>query len=320
MSEELVIGTRGSELALWQARRLRARLGGEAAGVRLEIVKTRGDARLDVPLDGGSLDKGAFTKELEEALLDGRVDLAVHSLKDLPTSLPEGLVQGPVPERADPGDVLLVREDALDESAPVLPLKEGALIGTGSPRRVALLKQARPDCRVPELFRGNVPTRKGKCVDGEVDAVVLARAGVSRLELDPGPLVAFDLDPALWLPAPAQGALGLELREGDERVAARLAPLTDEGATLAAGVERELLARLEAGCHAALGAWCRREGERFVFDAGLLAGDGAWRAVTLRAAQPEALAAEAESALEQAAPAAPSGAWAARASAWWDEA
>lgn len=317
MSEPLVIGTRGSDLALWQARRLQARLGGEAAGVRIEIVKTRGDARLDVRLDGGALDKGAFTKELEDALLERRVDLAVHSLKDLPTTLPEGLSQGPVPERADAGDVLLVRRDALDESAPVLPLKEGALVGTGSPRRLALLKAARPDCRVPELFRGNVPTRKAKCVEGQVDAVVLARAGVSRLGLLPYPLIAFDLDPALWLPAPAQGALGLELREGDERVVSRLAPLTDDAATLAVGVERELLARLEAGCHAALGTWCRREGDVHVFDAGLLGDDGAWRAGRFTAESPEGLATRAEAALAAAEPTAPSGRWAEPVLPWW---
>ncbi len=314
MSEALVIGTRGSALALWQAHRLQALLGGEEKGVRLEIIKTRGDARLDVSLADGPLDKGAFTKELEEALLDGGVDLAVHSLKDLPTSLPDGLELGPVPERADIGDVLLVRPDAVDDKgARALPLKEGAVVGTGSPRRVALLQHACPDARVPELFRGNVPTRIKKCVDGEVDAVLLARAGVSRLELDPTPLIAFDLDPAKWLPAPAQGALGLELRAGDARVLARLEELADHDATRGATVERGLLALLEAGCHAALGAWCP-SADRFL--AGRLDDDGQWRAVEVSGST-DSLVDAASSALDAAAPRTPSSAWATPAKQWW---
>lgn len=314
MSDELIIGTRGSALALWQARRLQLLLGGEDAGVRLEIIRTRGDARLDVSLADGPLDKGAFTKELEEALLDGRVDLAVHSLKDLPTSLPDGLELGPVPERADIGDVLLVRQDALDETAErPLPLRPGSTVGTGSPRRVALLRHACPDARVPELFRGNVPTRIRKCIDGEVDAVLLARAGVSRLELDPAPLIAFDLDPARWLPAPAQGALGLELRAGDGAVRDRLEDLADPVATLGASVERGLLAKLEAGCHAALGAWCTGP-ERLL--AGRLDDEGGWRAVEVNGPT-DSLVDAAADALDAASPSTPGAGWARPAPSWW---
>jgi hydroxymethylbilane synthase len=314
----LVIGTRGSELALWQARRVQALLGGEEAGVTLEVVRTQGDARLDVSLAEGALDKGAFTKELEDALLEGRVDVAVHSLKDLPTTLPEGLAAGPIPERAAVSDVLLVREDAVERSDEgLLPLRPGALVGTGSPRRVALLRHACPDARTPPLFRGNVHTRLRKCVDGEVDAVVLARAGLSRLGVSPTPLVPFDLDPGRWLPAPAQGALGLELRAGDERVRARLEAFAEPAAAAAVGVERGLLALLEEGCHAALGAWCRSDGETLRLSAGRLGEDGDWRTAELAGGDGPALVASAARALAAAPSSPPGPGWARPAAPWW---
>ena len=271
-----IIGTRGSDLALWQARFVAQSLGGEAAGVRLEIIRTEGDRKPDVELVSGT-GVGAFTKELEAALLDGRIDVAVHSLKDLPTTIADGLAIAAVPERADVGDVLLVRPDALSDDE-LLPVRRGARVGTGSPRRQALLAWLRPDL-VAGPFRGNVPTRVDKCRRGEVDAVVLARAGLVRLGLDAAPLAAFDLDPATWLPAPAQGALGVECRANDVATRAKLAPLDHAPSATCAAIERELLARLGAGCHAALGAWCRRKGGELTLDAGMLGDDGAWRRV-----------------------------------------
>jgi hydroxymethylbilane synthase len=300
-----VLGTRGSDLALWQARWVAQRLGDD---VRLEIVKTEGDRAFDADLSAQG-DRGLFTRDIEEALLEGRVDAAVHSLKDLPTLQPEGLAIAAVPERAAPGDVLLVRPEAVAED-PRLPLKRGARVGTGSPRRIAQLFALRPDA-VAGPFRGNVPTRVAKCVRGEVDAVILARAGLDRLGLDTGQLILFDLDPASWLPAPAQGALGIQSRADDDATKSRLAPLRHDESACAASIERELLRILEAGCHAALGAWARPAGSRWRLDAGLLAdadadadGDnagagaaGGWRRVSL-VGDPGALAAEAADLLQ----------------------
>ena len=264
MSGSIVIGTRGSRLALAQAHATAAALGGEEAGVRIEIIRTRGDRLREVSLQA-QIDKGFFTSELEEALLEGRVDLAVHSLKDLPTSMPEGLVLGAIPERAPVGDVLLVRPDALpdefeagDPASCVLPLREGAHVGTSANRRLALLHAMRPDARTG-IFRGNVPTRVRRCVDGDVDAVILARAGLHRLALDPSPLRAIELQPDLWLPAAGQGALGLQCRVDDAELLARLAPLNHRKTNRSVALERALLARLEGGCHAAVGVFVEEQ-------------------------------------------------------------
>lgn len=295
MTKPLVVGTRGSDLALWQARWVSARLGGEAAGVRLEIMRTEGDRAFDADLAASS-SRGLFTRDIERALLDGRIDAAVHSLKDLPTQQPAGLVLAAIPERAAPGDVLLVRPDAVADDAR-LPLRPGARVGTGSPRRVAQLSALRPDL-VTGPFRGNVPTRVAKCVAGEVDAVLLARAGLDRLGLDTAPLVAFDLDPSAWLPAPAQGALGIQAREADEATHHRLACLDDAATRRAVSVERDLLRILEAGCHAALGAWARPTPAGHRLDAGLLDGHGTWLRVSLLG-HPDGLAEEAAEMLTQ---------------------
>jgi hydroxymethylbilane synthase len=283
---DLVIGTRGSDLALWQARWTAKELGDEATGIRLEIIRTEGDRAIDISLAETS-ERGIFTRDIERALLDRRIDIAVHSLKDLPTTLPEGLALGAIPPRADASDLLLVRPDALADD-PGLPLARGARVGTGSPRRAALLAWLRPDLAAAP-FRGNVPTRVEKCVRGDVDAIVLARAGVSRLRLDVSPLVAFDLAPATWLPAPAQGALGLEVRDGDHATVSRLAPLRCEETHAAVSAERQLLVLLEAGCHAALGAWCRRVGSDWALSVGALAPDGCWHAADVSGPDPLAM-------------------------------
>lgn len=260
-----VIGTRGSELALWQAHHIQRLLGGEARGVGLQIIRTRGDHMLDIPLQN-QLDKGFFTKELEAALLDGRVDIAVHSLKDLPTQNPEGLTLGAIPQRADVGDLLFVRREALDSARP-FPVRRGARVGTASLRRKALLHHVAPDVEAAFL-RGNVPTRLNKAKTGELDAVILARAGIARLGLDPGDLLVFDLVAESWLPAAAQGALGIQCRVADSAVRALLAPIADSEATAAVAVERELLQRMEGGCHSPFGALAQVHGAAVTLRAG----------------------------------------------------
>ena len=251
---QLVLGTRGSRLALAQARAVAASLGGEDAGIELRIIQTRGD-RLREMRFSEQLDKGFFTTELERALSDGDVDLVVHSLKDLPTASPAGLTVAAIPQRAPVGDVLLVRADALTEPPQQgwLPLPEGALVGTSAARRRALLTHLSPQVSGVD-FRGNVPTRVEKCLRGDVQAIILARAGLSRLALDIDGLCAFDLDPEIWIPAPGQGALAIQCRSSDTDLQTRLQTLDHPESHRAVVLEREVLATLEGGCHAACGA------------------------------------------------------------------
>jgi len=207
-STPLRISTRGSQLALWQAHYVRDHLD---VPPELSILKSKGDRIQDVALQGKS-DQGFFTKEIELPLLTGEADLAVHSLKDLPTLLPEELALVAVPPRETVEDVLLVHPAAVDE-ARILPVIEGARVGATSLRRRALLKHYAPDL-VPELLRGNVPTRIKRLQQRDFDAILLARAGLRRLELPIEGFRAFALDPEGWLPAPGQAALGLEARPG----------------------------------------------------------------------------------------------------------
>jgi len=213
MSRELVIGTRGSALAIaqseWVAAAIRRARPGLA--IRIERIRTTGDRMADAPLAAAG-GKGLFVKEIEEALLDGRIDLAVHSLKDVPAEVPAGLALGAFPEREDPRDVVVTRG-----GGPLGRLPEGAMVGTGSLRRQAQLLEARPDLRIVPI-RGNVDTRLRKLDAGEVDAVILAAAGMRRLGLD-ARITEF-LPPDRMVPAIGQGALAIELRE---REAARAA-------------------------------------------------------------------------------------------------
>ena len=238
------LGTRGSRLATWQAEWVRDRLS--ARGVRAEIViiKTRGDAEVDRPLhelEG----KGFFTKEIEEALLDGRIDVAVHSLKDLPTTLPAGLALGAIPARHDPRDALVNGRSLSDLAA-------GARVGTSSLRRIAQVRFLRPDVEVVPL-RGNVPTRvrKVESHDG-LDAALLAIAGLERLGLGGKGAV---IDPFDVMPAPGQGALGIEIRDNDKATRKALQPLHDAASAAAVSAERALLAALGGGCQAPVAAW-----------------------------------------------------------------
>ena len=248
------LGTRGSRLALWQAEWVRSRLAGLGVTAEIVVIKTRGDAEVDRPLhqlEG----KGFFTKEIEDALLDGRIDAAVHSLKDLPTRLPDGLALAAVPQRADPVDALVAREAT---GATLATLPPGARLGTSSVRRVAQAKHLRPDLEVVAL-RGNVPTRVKKVKGGAtLDAALLAAAGLERLGLSSE--IAARLDPLEIMPAPAQGALGLEIRSDDRRARAALAPLEHPPTAVAVHAERSLLAALGGGCQAPVAAYAGERG------------------------------------------------------------
>ncbi len=237
----LVIGTRGSQLALWQAEWVQARLReiAPSVSVRLERIRTSGDKILDVPLAkiGG---KGLFVKEIEEALSRGDIDLAVHSMKDVPSVLPEGLAIVCVPEREDARDALLTRDHVALRDLP-----SGAKVGTSSLRRQAQLLAHRQDLNV-SMLRGNVNTRLRKLQDGEYDAIVLAAAGLARLGWA-GHVTEY-LSPSLSLPAVGQGALGIESRADDTFVRGLLEPINDAMTSMAVSAERAFLDRLEGGC------------------------------------------------------------------------
>ncbi|PYS72464.1 MAG: hydroxymethylbilane synthase [Acidobacteria bacterium] len=239
----LVIGSRGSKLALWQAEHARNQLAGidPTLEVTIQIIKTSGDIKSD-PLSviGG---KGVFTKELEDALLDGRIDLAVHSLKDLPTTLPEGLSISSIGKRSDPRDALVLKEPRDISSLRDLP--PGAVIGTSSPRRLAQLKSLRPDLDVKDL-RGNVDTRLRKLDEGEYDALLLASAGLIRLGLENRISLAIATDE--MLPAVGQGAIAIETRAGDEFTTDKVSQLNHEATRIACLAERALLRTLGGGC------------------------------------------------------------------------
>lgn len=266
MAEKVIIGSRGSKLALTQSNWVADELRRFHPGLVVEIVvyRTTGDEKLGASLSeiGG---KGAFTRELEDALLENRCDLAVHSLKDLPTQLPQGLRVGCTPLRESTSDILVFKDRTgvvEDDADPLTFLPEGAVVGTSSLRRKAQLLHYRPDLRANE-WRGNVDTRLRKLAEGEACAILLAQAGLSRLGLldvtsRPARVAeSFDalvLKAPRWLPAVGQGALGIEVREDDAELIHLLAPLHDAATWAAVSAERAFLNRLGAGCQAPVGA------------------------------------------------------------------
>ncbi len=263
------IGTRGSQLALWQAEHVAGLLGKERT--EIIIIKTKGDQVLNVSFDKME-GKGFFTKEIEAALLDNRVDLAVHSLKDLPTeSVPE-LTVAAIPEREKPSDVLLIREEALEESGD-FPVKKGAVVGTSSLRRLAQLKARRGDLKIKAL-RGNVNTRLRKLNEGEYDAIVLAYAGMKRVDLDTAGLKVFTIPYDLFLPAPAQGALGLQTRKDDHEIIKAVEGLNHRDTVLAVTAERSFLHHFGGGCHIPLGALAVMEGDEIYLQGIVASTDG----------------------------------------------
>ncbi len=243
----LRLGSRGSPLALWQAHHVAARLRTAWPGLEVDItiIKTEGDQRADMPLTA-SFGKGVFVKEIEDALLGGTIDLAVHSLKDLPTETPDGLVLAAIPSRHDARDALVCRSGRRIED-----LKPGALVATGSPRRRCQLLHARPDLRFT-LVRGNVDTRLRKLDEGQFDALILAVAGIERLELTQAPYTPIPF--SLCLPAPGQGALAIEIRAEDATTHRMVSPLNDPQTASCVAAERGFLAALGAGCLAPAGA------------------------------------------------------------------
>ena len=247
------IGTRGSDLALWQAHFVRRQLEEVGCEVSIQIIVTQGDRIQDLSFD--KLEgKGFFTKEIEQALLNGEVDLAVHSHKDLETTQPEGLHIAAVSYREDASELLLMRREAFDASQ-AWNLKANAVIGTSSARRKAQIIAQRPDLAIKEL-RGNVPTRIDKLRQGQYDAILLARAGVLRLELDLSDLETIVLDPTSFIPAPAQGVLGLQTRVDDLVTTEILQKLHHSDVATRIGLERSVLRQMDGGCQLPLGVYC----------------------------------------------------------------
>lgn len=265
MSEKIVIATRESPLALWQAEHVKSRL--EAAHPGLEVhllgMTSRGDQLLDKPLFkvGG---KGLFVKELETALIDGRADIAVHSMKDVPMQMPEGLILGVICEREDP-------RDALVGCAGFDQLGEGAKLGTSSLRRSCQLSRHRPDIAIGFL-RGNVNTRLAKLDNGEFDAIILASAGLIRLGFEDR--IGAPIDPEFSLPAAGQGAVGIEFRETDERVRALLASLHHDDTAARVLAERAVVRRLDGGCDVPIAAYAEWDDDALWLRARVGATDG----------------------------------------------
>ncbi len=251
--QHVVIGSRGSDLALWQANHVKAQLENIGCTVEIKIIVTQGDAIQHLSFD--KLEgKGFFTKEIEKELLEGNIDLAVHSHKDLETNPPAGLMIACVSEREDPADLLLVAKGSVDTSKE-WNLKENAIVGTSSARRKSQVMRFRPDVEIKDL-RGNVPTRIQKLRDGGYDAILLAKAGVDRLKIDLSEFEVVVMNPKSFVPAPAQGVLGLQIREGDTALFDVLQKLNHTEVQRRIGVERKVLNLMEGGCQLPLGVYC----------------------------------------------------------------
>jgi hydroxymethylbilane synthase len=268
----LRLGTRGSRLALVQAELVRGALAGRAgAACEIVVVKTTGDRILDRPLaDAGG--KGLFTKELEEALLRGDIDLAVHSMKDVPTALPEGLSIAAILPREDPRDAFI---SPIARTLAALP--KGARVGTSSVRRTAQVKRARPDVETV-LLRGNVDTRLRKLDEGQYDAIIIALAGLSRLGL--AERATWILDPREWLPALSQGAIGIEVRESDLVTQEAVRKLDDPVTATALACERAFQSALDGSCRTPIGGLAALSGSTLLFRGEVLAPDGSDAAET----------------------------------------
>jgi hydroxymethylbilane synthase len=259
------IGSRGSQLALWQANHIAEILRVLGHDVSIEIIRTTGDRLQNIAFASVGA-KGMFTREIEEALLAGSIDLAVHSLKDLPTELGEAFTLAAIPRREDPRDVLVSERYAGFDALPA-----GAVVGTSSLRRQAQLRARRPDLEYIE-FRGNVDTRLAKLGQGKADAIVLAAAGLERLQKTA--VIRERFAPEVLCPAPGQGALAIECSAGDGAVLAALQPLEDPDTRLAITAERRCLAALGGGCLVPIGAYCHRAGDELSLRAVVASADG----------------------------------------------
>lgn len=259
------IGSRGSKLALWQAKWVQSQLQSQGIAVEIQIIKTKGDKILDVPLAkvGG---KGLFVKEIEDAFLGNEIDLAVHSMKDMPGEMPEGLQIGAIPEREDPRDAVIAREGVSLDALP-----EGACVGTSSLRRQAQLLALRPDFKIVSL-RGNIDTRLRKLKAGAFDAILLAAAGLRRLGW--GDEITETLAPRRFLPAIAQGALCIQTRTDDAKTNSLIRFLNHPETAAAVTAERAMLARLEGGCQVPIAGHATLSGDQILLEGWVASLDG----------------------------------------------
>lgn len=271
---KLVVGTRGSNLALVQTNWVVGQLKKENPGVEFEvkIIKTKGDLIKDLPLDKIG-DKGLFVKEIEKSLLDGEIDMAVHSMKDMPSYLPEGLKFAHSPKREDPRDALIFKEGykSLDD------LPQGARIGTGSKRRKYQLLKHRPDLEIVPI-RGNIETRIKKIETEKLDGVVLAASGLRRAGLDDK--IDYYIPTDIMLPAPAQGILALEIREDDKETEKIIDSIKDDITKIQIDAERGFLIGVNGSCHIPMGAYCEIEGEKITLTG--LYGDGEGKKIVVQ--------------------------------------
>ncbi|MDH3243209.1 MAG: hydroxymethylbilane synthase [Saprospiraceae bacterium] len=256
MANLIRIGSRGSNLALWQAKYVASQLESLGNAVEIKVIKTQGDKIQHLSFD--KLEgKGFFTKELEEALLDCHIDLAVHSLKDLPTEALDQLVIAGLSQRTNPADWLLIHPQAVQKSE-VLNLKPGASVGTSSLRRKSQLSAVRADLQLDDL-RGNVPTRVQKLHEGQVDGIVLAAAGLKRLNMDLSEFHIVKLNPREFVPAAGQGVLAYQTRKDDLPLRTTIKRLHHSNVARIVNVERKILKLMEGGCHLPLGAYCEQD-------------------------------------------------------------
>jgi hydroxymethylbilane synthase len=268
MKNKIVIGTRGSQLALWQAHYTKDKLEALGIEVELNIIKTKGDKIQHLSFDKIE-GKGFFTKEIEDSLLNGDIDMAVHSMKDLPTSSPDGLVVTAVSYRENPADALIIKKSSFTKEGK-LNLPENAIIGTSSARRKAQLLSIRSDIQVKDI-RGNVDTRLRKLAEQDFDAIVLAAAGFTRLELDLSAFEVLILNPKEFIPAPAQGVLAFQTRTEDLATRRVLKNIHDSNVAACTNVERKALSMIEGGCHTPVGIFCERDSNGFYHLRGAIA-------------------------------------------------
>ena len=256
MDKTVIIGSRGSDLALWQANFVKTSLLKLGVRTEIKIIKTQGDKIQHLSFD--KLEgKGFFTKEIEEELLNGSIDLAVHSHKDLETNQPHGLKIAAVSARENPSELILIRKSSFDPEQ-AFGVKENGIIGTSSARRQTQILAKRPDVQLKDL-RGNVPTRIDKLRTEDYDAIVLALAGVKRLKINTDEFETLVLDPKEFVPAPAQGVLGLQIRSNDQELEELLSQINHSDVQEQIGVERKILNRMEGGCQLPLGVYCEKK-------------------------------------------------------------
>ena len=259
MSKKLIIGTRGSRLALWQAYNLQDKLNAISIESELKIIKTQGDRIQDLSFD--KLEgKGFFTKEIEDALINDEIDIAVHSLKDLPTDGVEGLVIAGLSERQDNADLLIISKEA--NGAGPLKLKENAVVGTSSIRRKVQIQNLLDSVEVKDL-RGNVPTRIQKLADGHYDAIILAAAGINRLDINLEAYNVVRLNPKEFVPSPGQGVIGYQTRESDLVTRKIVAKIHNKDVAEVTNVERKVLNLLDGGCQLPLGVHCEKDSQGY---------------------------------------------------------